>query len=285
MRKFACASLCLLAALLSGCGTLEITVDRTPTPDAGAIATIGVLQTQNAQLATAVATLAAGGGPVAPVPPTLTPGAAPVATSAPGATRITFLEGATVGVVSAPIEAGQAQTYVLQAFQGQPMFVYVGSINNEVTLSIKRQDGTIILSADEHKISWQGSLPGTEDYYVTVHGGPSTENFSLTVTVPWRIQFSAGADSATVSGKTVAGYGVSYAIFAGKGQTMNVNLENLSSKASLSIYGFTDGQQYLASGTGQMSYQFVLPATQDYIVVVLPADGSVVNYIMTVKVQ
>ncbi len=42
---------------LSACGTLEITVDRTPTPDLGATATLGVLQNQNAQLATQIATL------------------------------------------------------------------------------------------------------------------------------------------------------------------------------------------------------------------------------------
>jgi hypothetical protein len=165
------------------------------------------------------------------------------------------------------------------------MFVYVGSLNNDVTLSIKRQDGTTILSAAAQQTSWQGSLPQTENYYLTIHGGASTENFSLTVTVPSRIQFAAGADSATVSGKTVSGYDLSYTVFAAKGQNMSVDLESLSSKASLSIYGFTDGQRYVRSETGQTSFHFVLPSTQDYIIVVVPLAGSVVSYTITVRIQ
>lgn len=56
MNRF--ASVCfLLLLVLSACGTLEITVDRTPTPDLGATATLGALQDQNAQLATQIAVL------------------------------------------------------------------------------------------------------------------------------------------------------------------------------------------------------------------------------------
>ena len=47
----------LLLLSLSACGTLEITVDRTPTPDVDATATLNALQTQNAQLAAQIATL------------------------------------------------------------------------------------------------------------------------------------------------------------------------------------------------------------------------------------
>lgn len=57
MKRFIRASLGLLTILLSACGTLEITVDRTPTPDLNATATIGALEAQNSQLATQIATL------------------------------------------------------------------------------------------------------------------------------------------------------------------------------------------------------------------------------------
>jgi hypothetical protein len=271
---------------MPACGTLEITVVGTPTPDVAATGTIGALQAQNAELATKITTLNS-----TPLAVTTIPSPQPTGTSVPptlpvlAATRIKFLDGATVGMVTAPIQAGQSQNYVLQALKAQPMFVYVGSLNNDVTVSIKAQDHTNILTASAYQTSWQGSLPQTEDYYLTIHGGASTENFSLTVTVPSRIQFVAGATSATVGGNTVAGYGVSYTVFAGKGQNMNVDLENLSAKASLSIYGFTDGQRYLRSEKGQTSFRFVLPSTQDYIIVVVPASGSVVSYTMTVEIQ
>jgi hypothetical protein len=105
------------------------------------------------------------------------------------------------------------------------------------------------------------------------------------VTVPWRLQFSQGANSATVNGRTVAGYDVSYTIFAAKGQTMKAHLDQISSKASLAIYGFSDGQNYLRSDAGQRGYTFQLPSTQDYIVVVVPMPGLEVNYILTIQVQ
>ena len=287
MKRLACAYLCVLLFFVTACGTLEITVDRPPTPDLAVTGTLAALQAQNAELATKMAVL---GQQLAqastPVPPAVPAGSsAPPTAQAPAATRITFLSGATVGVVSAPIQPGQYQSYVLDAFQGQPMFVYVGSLNNDVTVSIKAENGASLLDAAAHQISWQGSLPQTGNYYLTVHAGASTENFSLTVTLPLRIQFQAGADSASLSGRTVAGYNVSYAVLASQGQTMTVDLENLSSKASLSIYGFTDGRRYLRSDAGQKSDQFVLPSTQDYIIVVVPMDGLVVSYIITIKVQ
>jgi hypothetical protein len=88
-----------------------------------------------------------------------------------------------------------------------------------------------------------------------------------------------------LSGKTVADDAVSYTVFAAKGQNMRVDLEDLSSKASLSIYGFTDGQYYLRSGMGQTNFHFILPTTQDYIIVVVPMAGKAVSYTMTVKIQ
>ena len=286
MNGFIRTSLCVLLLFMPACGTLEITVLGTPTPDVAAYATIGALQAQNAELATKIAAL---NSPTEAATTTASPQptgtSMPPVVTVPSATRITFLDGATVGMVNAPIQGGQSQIYVLKALKSQPMFVYVGSLNNDVTVSIVMQDGTNILSAAAHQTSWQGSLPQTEDYYLTINGGASTENFSLTVTVPSRIVFAAGATSATVSGNTVAGYGVSYTVFAGKGQNMNVDLENLSAKASLSIYGFTDGQRYLRSEKGQTSYHFVLPSTQDYIIVVMPVAGSVVSYTMTVDIQ
>ena len=66
---------------------------------------------------------------------------------------------------------------------------------------------------------------------------------------------------------------------------MSVDLGNLSGKASLSVYGFTDGQQYLHSETGQTSYHFSLPSTQDYIIVVVPTASDVVSYTLTVKIR
>jgi hypothetical protein len=273
----------LLFSILA-CGTLEISVDRTPTPDAPGTSTAAALQVQNSELATKVAELNQ-----VSLNPTALPlpagSEAPSQEPAAPATRITFLNGASVGVVSAPIAPGQTQSYVLDAFQSQPMFVYLASASGDVTVSISTEKGATILPASDKRNAWQGALPQTGDYYLTIYPGKATENYTLTVTVPWRLQFSQGANSATINGSTVAGYNVSYTVFAAKGQTMKVHLDQMSSKASLAVYGFTDGQNYLHSDAGQRGFQFMLPATQDYIIVVVPMPGLVVDYILTVQVQ
>lgn len=66
---------------------------------------------------------------------------------------------------------------------------------------------------------------------------------------------------------------------------MTVNLNSPGNSALLSIYGYTDGQPYVRSVTGQTSFTFKLPATQDYIIQVVPLAGQVVNYDMNVVIQ
>jgi hypothetical protein len=218
--------------------------------------------------------------PLAPTLPVIGPTA-----SSLSATRINFLTGATTGVASAPIQAGQVQYYVARAEQGQPMLVSVDSLNQDVTLSIKTQGGTSLLNSSSHQTTWQGTLPQTEDYYLTIYGGASTENFTLTVTLASRIKFPEGMYSTQVSGKTVAGYSVAYTVFAIKNQKMTVNLNGVGSDGALTIYGYSDGQPYLHSVTEQTSFTFQLPATQDYIIEVVPRAGQVIQYTLTVKIQ
>ena len=213
---------------------------------------------------------------VQPLIPTLVP---------PQATRINFLTGATTGIVSAPIQSEQIQYFVVKASQGQPMIVMVNSLNNDVYLSIKTEGGTSMLNQSSHQSTWEAMLPQTEDYYIGVYGGSSSENYTLTVEVPSRIKFLEGSISASVIGKTVAGYVVAYTILALKDQKMTVNLNTPANSAALTIYGYTDGQPYLRAVTGQTNFTFKLPATQDYIIEVVPMAGQVVNYSMDVSIQ
>lgn len=217
------------------------------------------------------------------LPPTLP--AAPPTQSLPPATRINFLTGATTGQVSAPIQAGQTQFYVLKALQGQPMIVMVFSLNNDVTLSVRTQGGTWLLNPSAKQSTWQSTLPQTEDYYIGVYGGAMIENFTLSVEIPARIKFAVGKDSATVSGQTAAGYNVTYVVFAAQGQKMNVDLNGAGGNGALTIYGFSDGQPYLRSVTEQTSFSMTLPSSQDYIIEVVPRGGMVVNYTLVVKIK
>ena len=203
----------------------------------------------------------------------------------PDATRINFLSNATTGIVTGSISPGQTQFFVLNASVGQPLIVMVNSLNNDVTLSIRTQGGTWMLNAAAHQTSWQSMLPKTEDYYIGVYGGATTENFTLTTVIPSRIKFDPGSITTTVNGKTVAGYNVAYTVLALKGQLMTVYLNGAGNNAALTIYGYTDGQPYLRSVTEQTSFNFKLPATQDYIIEVVPKAGLVVNYSLQVIIK
>jgi hypothetical protein len=254
-----------------------------PTTSPGAVGTI-VEETMSAITPEATATSQPAPVPsVTSAPPTISPLIpTPVL---PVATRINFLTGATTGIVSAPIQSGQIQYYVVNASQGQPMIVMVNSLNNDVTISIKTQGGTSMLNQSSHETTWQAMLPQTEDYYIGVYGGASSENYTLTVEIPSRIKFAEGTISASVIGKTVAGYVVAYTILALKGQKMTVNLNTQANSAALTIYGYTDGQPYLRSVTGQTKFVLKLPATQDYIIEVVPLAGQVVNFELDVNIQ
>lgn len=203
----------------------------------------------------------------------------------PSATRINFITGATTGVVSAPIQPGQVQYYVLNASQGQPMIVMVNSLNNDVTLSVKTQGGTSMLNQSAHQSSWQAMLPQTEDYYIGVYGGTSSENYTLSVEIPSRIKFQPDATLFKLNGKTVGGYVVAYTVLAIKDQKMTVTLYSPDNNVALMIYGYTDGQPYVRAANGKTSYTFRLPATQDYIIEVVPKAGKVVNYYMEVTIK
>ena len=222
--------------------------------------------------------------PPTPIPPTITPLRAP-AFSLPAATRVRFATGATSGAATGTIRLGQTQNFVLGALQGQPLQVFVNSTDNDVTMSITAESGLALLPASQGSSGWQGTLPATQDYYIQIIGGAREQDYSLSVSVPNRIQFAPGTTSATVSGKTVDGYIASYVVAARGGQTMNILLKPEPNVAALTVWGFSDGQPYIRSHMGSTTFNMQLPSTQDYIIDVVPQAGQEVNFTLRVEIQ
>jgi hypothetical protein len=218
--------------------------------------------------------------------PSATPTPPPASTPVlPDATRITFVTGATYGTATGMIQAGQTQNFVLGAQVGQPMISSLSSQNNDATMSIIAGDGTALLSASQGLSNWQGTLPATQDYYFQVIGGTSTENFSLWVSIPSRIEFAPGAISAAVQGKTAGGNITSYVVAAQAGQTMNILLIPIPSAAALTVWGFSDGQPYIRAVVGSTTFNMKLPSTQDYIIDVVPHAGQEVNFNLAIVIK
>ncbi|HEX2557570.1 MAG TPA: hypothetical protein VHK86_04550, partial [Nitrososphaera sp.] len=202
------------------------------------------------------------------------------------ALRIKFATGATSGIQEGQIQAGQSQSFLVGAAAGQPLMVSVNSLNNDVTFSVTGvKDGKVLASKAEKLSSWQTMLTATQDYRIDIYGGASTENFTLNVITPARINFDPGAVSAKLSGTTPGGFNVSYVLRASAGQKMNLDLVAPGGNAVLSMYGYQDGQPYLRYVVEQTSFEFTLPATQDYIIQVVPRGGEVASYTLTVEIK
>ena len=163
------------------------------------------------------------------------------------------------------------------------MIAMVDSFNHDVTMTIKTAGGTSLLSNGQNLNTL---LPITEDYYFTIQGGASAENFTLTIETPARISFDVGKNNAVRSGITAGGYVVSYVIFAQQGQNMEVDLNGVGKDAALTVYGFSDGQPYIRSVTGATTFSMKLPISQDYIIDIVPQiAGKEVNYTLVVTVK
>jgi hypothetical protein len=248
-----------------------------PSPSPNDVATVVAATMQALQSPQATPTIA---------PPTIAPTATfpllPPTPVLPFATRINFASGATAGNVTGTIQPGQSLFYVLNAAQGQPMIAMVDSYNHDVNMTVKTAGGTSLLNNGQNL---NVLLPVTNDYYFAILGGASTENFTLTVETPARINFVTGKNKATVSGTTSENLVVSYVIYAQQNQHMEVDLNGVGQDAALTVWGFSDGQPYIRSVTGATTFSMKLPMTEDYIIDIVPNGSMIVNYTLIVTVK
>ena len=217
-----------------------------------------------------------------PVTPTLTP--LPTASPTPLPGTIVFTTGTTAGVVTGTVQPGQVIEYKLSASQSQPMILILESPHADVTLGVLEPNGTKLLDPVNKWTRWQWLLPKTEVYTIQVIGGPTVENFTLTAKVAQLVNFASGATSITLSGSTINGYVVSYGFGCRGGQTMTVSLNVPSTTAYLDVFGIATGP-LLSPLSKANSWTGVLPQTQMYVIEVIPNNGQVVNYSLTVTVN
>lgn len=202
---------------------------------------------------------------VGPTPTAKPPTATPVS-----ATRINFAAGATFAGVDGQVNAGATRSYVLSAGKNQILMASLTSAISDLRLKIvQKSTGTVLVAVDG--ASTQATLPADGDYLVQVIGGSQNADFNLGVTIPARITYDEGDSSASVDG-TISGHkSVTYLLRALKGQTMTVTVTSPSSAVGITIYGLDDGQPLVRAESGAKTWTGKLPATQDYVIVVVPA--------------
>lgn len=112
--------------------------------------------------------------------PTSTP--PPPPQSAPF-TVIQFAPGGTWKDVTDSVPSGSSKTYSLSAMQGQIMSVSIRG--GYFPLRIQGRDGTVLCptDADSECSFWRGTLPLSQEYYVTVFSGGMGTSFTLRVAI------------------------------------------------------------------------------------------------------
>lgn len=190
---FTCLFVLMLAMILSSCklpasGPPAVTTQQPIVPTA----TQGVLVVPTStSLPPTPIVVTSTSAPPTPVPPTATPTATVSPTSVlatltplPVASRIQFAPGGTGTVFEGEIDTGQTIYYVLQASASQTMDLKVSSPNGDVILGVFGADRKELLSKGAQATIWSGTLPTTQDYYISLTALDGQTDFSLSISIP-----------------------------------------------------------------------------------------------------
>ena len=265
-------SMLLLAVMLLSCGAP------------------GLLATPTAQPAPILPPLPDTPTPVPPptetlaLTPTPRPSETDTPTPTPGPVNIVFATGATAAVEQGTLQPNQVRNYTLSAGAYQPMILLLSSTKHDLYLGVSEPDGNVLLDPARKWNQWQWLLPKTEVYTIQVYGGATDGTYTLTAKVAKRIAFASGATSISLKGSTPKGFVFTYALACKAGQSITVSLDVPASAAYLDVFGLATGP-LLTSGRQVNTWTGDLPATEDYIIEVIPANGQVLNYTLKVEVE
>ncbi len=188
-------------------------------------------------------------------------------------TRLNLPAGATAISVDSAVAANGIRSFILSAGKGQLLMASISSSVSDLTLQIVDASNMQILAGvDGPEV--QAILPHNGDYLVQIVSYDYGADFTLGVTIPARISFAPGAISATVDGQIVNHFATTYLLRAMAGQNMDVTVTAPSGAIAITIYGLSDGQPLVRSSMGLTNWSGTLPATQDYVIMVVPSVNS-----------
>jgi hypothetical protein len=159
----------------------------------------------------------------------------------------------------------------------------VGATGQGLRFSIVGADGTVVKPMGDAHV--RTVVPGTQDYYVELVSDVGGVSYQMSVFIPVRIQFEAGATSAALAGSLAAGDARHYVFHALGGQRALIDPHTTRGQVQLIIWG-ADGQVLLSGHAGPPSgpYDGVLPTTQDYIIGVRADSETGADYILEITI-
>jgi hypothetical protein len=212
-------------------------------------------------------------------------------TDTTGLLRVRFARGTTSALVNDSLGAGETRGYLLGAEQGQVMMVHAitwpvrqsGSPPPSATVRVYSvADGRELTTPSGPGPLWSGRLPSSGDYVVRVSAtGPAA--YTLATQIPRRLTPSAGDPTAAISGTAPSRAPVDYIIGGRSGQTLAASVRE-SDPVTLHVYGLDNGEQLAALPERRRLWAGRLPATQDYVVSVVPAEEGA-RYELTITLR
>ncbi len=210
-------------------------------------------------------------------------------------TRITFPTGGTSATVNGSFSGPNFANYLLAANAGQHMQITLASPGSQAYLTVVSPQGSPLARAQAGAQSFDGQLPETGDYRISVSnpGGNVNSTFTMTVTVTGstssggttqRIHFPAGGTGTSVSGNVGGSAVDTYLLDAGAGQYMQVSLASPSGQAYLNVIA-PDGSPLARAQAGAQGFSGTLPSSGDYQLQVMTLGGApATSYTLTVSV-
>lgn len=228
--------------------------------------------------------------PVARVPVAQAPDAR-AAHDTTGLFRVRFARGTTSGIVNDSLLAGEIRGYLIGAEEGQVMMAHAitwpvrqrGSPAADATVRVySAADGRELTGPTGPGALWSGRLPASGDFIVRVSATAPTA-YTLAVQIPRPLSVGGIDPTAVITGVAPSRAPVDYLIEGGSGQRLAVSVRD-ADPATLHVYGLDGGEQLAPLSERRQLWAGRLPASQDYVISVIPAREGV-RYELTVALR
>jgi hypothetical protein len=201
---------------------------------------------------------------------------------ASGGGSIVFTPNTTAAVLNGTVSPGQRIAFTVQISKFQAMTIKLESKNKDATLEVLDPSGGLVFDPAKLYANWQMTAHQTGLHTIKVVGGAYTEPFTLTVKVARIVVIPSDTHSITIYGTNHLGYIQSYSVILSQGDTLNVSLDVPSTKAYLDVFGILTGS-ILSNSAHQSSWKGTVPASQVYVIEVIPTGGYLASYGLTIS--